>query len=105
MVKVVNESEFVNEISNGVVVVDFFATWCSPCKMLSPIIDSLAEEMRDEVKFIKVDVDEAGKVADEYNITNIPAVVIFKDGQKEDMLVGFSPKEVLSEKINLCLDK
>lgn len=105
MVKVVNESEFVNEISNGVVVVDFFATWCSPCKMLSPVIDSLAEEMKDQVKFIKVDVDEAGKVADEYNITNIPAVVIFKDGQKEDMLVGFSPKEVISEKIDIYLNK
>ena len=99
MVKVVNEIEFKNEISDGVVVVDFFATWCTPCKMLSPIIDDLAEEMKDNVKFIKVDVDESSKVADEYGITNIPAVAIFKDGKKQDMIVGFSPREVLSENI------
>ncbi|MDO5518605.1 MAG: thioredoxin [Clostridium sp.] len=99
MVKVVNENEFANEISEGVVVVDFFATWCNPCKMLSPIIDGLADEMEGKVKFIKVDVDEASKVADEFDITNIPAVVIFKNGQKQDMIVGFSPRESLSEKI------
>ena len=99
MVKVVKENEFSNEIKEGIVVVDFFATWCNPCKMLSPVIDSLSEDMEGKVKFIKVDVDEAEKVADEFGITNIPAIGIFKDGQKQDMMVGFSPKEILSEKI------
>ena len=66
MVKVVDEIKFKNEISNGVVVVDFFSTWCTPCKMLSPIIDDLAQEMKDNVKFIKVDVDESSKAANEY---------------------------------------
>lgn len=98
MVKVVNENEFKNEISSGVVVVDFFATWCGPCKMLSPIIDDLSESMNN-VKFIKVDVDDAASIADEYSITNIPAVAIFKDGEQQDMMVGFSPKEVLGGKI------
>ena len=55
--------------------------------------------MKDNVKFIKLDVDESSKLADEYGITNIPAVAIFKDGQKQDMIVGFSPREVLSENI------
>ena len=103
MVKIVNENEFVNEIKEGIVVVDFFATWCGPCKMLLPIIDQLSEEMGSSVKFIKVDVDECGKIADEYSITNIPAIAIFKDGEKQDMLVGFSPKEALSEKITKYL--
>ena len=99
MVKVVDEIKFKNEISNGVVVVDFVATWCTPCKMLSPIIDDLAQEMKDNVKFIKVDVDESSKAVNEYGITNIPAVAIFKDGQKQDIIVGFTPREVLHEKI------
>ena len=99
MVKVVDEIKFKNEISNGVVVVDFFFFFCTPCKMLSPIIDDLAQEMKDNVKFIKVDVDESSKAANEYGITNIPAVAIFKDGQKQDIIVGFTPREVLHEKI------
>lgn len=99
MVKIIKENEFKNEINEGIVVVDFFATWCSPCKMLAPIIDGLAEDMAGKVKFVKVDVDECGAIANEYNITNIPAVAIFKDGEKQDMLVGFSPRDVLSEKV------
>lgn len=102
MVKIVNENEFKNEINKGIVVVDFFAVWCNPCKALSPVIDKLSEDM-EEIKFIKVDVDECSQIADEYNITNIPAIVIFKDGEKQDMLVGFSPREVLSERIEKCL--
>lgn len=104
MVKLVKENEFLNEISEGFVVVDFFATWCGPCKMLSPVLDDLSEEMEGKVKFIKVDVDEAGQLADMFSITNIPAVVILKDREKQDMIVGFSPKEVLSEKIKSYID-
>lgn len=103
MVEIINESKFANEISEGVVVVDFFATWCGPCKMLSPIIDSLAEEMKDSVKFIKVDADESINILQEYGVTGLPTIAIFKDGQKQDMIVGFSPKEILVEKIENCL--
>ena len=105
MVEIINESKFANEISEGVVVVDFFATWCGPCKMLSPIIDSLAEEMKDSVKFIKVDADESVNILQEYGVTGLPTIAIFKDGQKQDMIVGFSPKEILVEKIENCLNK
>lgn len=105
MVEIINESKFANEISEGVVVVDFFATWCGPCKMLSPIIDSLAEEMKDSVKFIKVDADESINILQEYGVTGLPTIAIFKDGQKQDMIVGFSPKEILVEKIENCLNK
>lgn len=105
MVEIINESKFANEISEGVVVVDFFATWCGPCKMLSPIIDSLAEEMKDSVKFIKVDADESVNILQEYGVAGLPTIAIFKDGQKQDMIVGFSPKEILVEKIENCLNK
>ncbi|MDB8792694.1 thioredoxin [Romboutsia sp. 1001216sp1] len=105
MVEIINESKFANEISEGVVVVDFFATWCGPCKMLSPIIDSLAEEMKDSVKFIKVDADESVNILQEYGVAGLPTIAIFKEGQKQDMIVGFSPKEILAEKIENCLNK
>nr|WP_302686964.1 thioredoxin [uncultured Romboutsia sp.] len=105
MVEIINESKFTNEISEGVVVVDFFATWCGPCKMLSPIIDSLAEEMKGSVKFIKVDADESVNILQDQGVAGLPTIAIFKDGQKQDMIVGFSPKEILAEKIENCLNK
>ena len=105
MVEIINESKFTNEISEGVVVVDFFATWCGPCKMLSPIIDSLAEEMKGSVKFIKVDADESVNILQDQGVAGLPTIAIFKVGQKQDMIVGFSPKEILAEKIENCLNK
>lgn len=99
MVKIVEENEFKREIENGVVVVDFFATWCPPCKMLAPIFDELSLEMEGRVKFIKVDVDSSTNIANEYNITNVPAIVIFKNGEKKEMLVGFRPKESIEAQI------
>ena len=105
MVEIINESKFTNEISEGVVVVDFFATWCGPCKMLSPIIDSLAEEMKGSVKFIKVDADESVNILQDQGVAGLPTIAIFKDGQNQDMIVGFSPKEILAEKIENCLNK
>ena len=105
MVEIINERKFTNEISEGVVVVDFFATWCGPCKMLSPIIDSLAEEMKGSVKFIKVDADESVNILQDQGVAGLPTIAIFKDGQKQDMIVGFSPKEILAEKIENCLNK
>lgn len=105
MVEIINESKFTNEISEGIVVVDFFATWCGPCKMLSPIIDSLAEEMKGSVKFIKVDADESVNILQDQGVAGLPTIAIFKDGQKQDMIVGFSPKEILAEKIENCLNK
>ena len=105
MVEIINESKFTNEISEGVVVVDFFATWCGPCKMLSPIIDSLAEEMKGCFIFIMVDADESVNLLQDQGVGGVPTIAIFKDGQKQDMIVGFSPKEILAEKIENCLNK
>ena len=91
--------KFNNEIKEGIVLVDFFATWCGPCKMQSPIIDSLKEE-RSDIKIMKVDVDKEEDVARTYGIMSIPTLMLFKDGKEVAKNVGFMPKEVLTDWIN-----
>ncbi|WP_054742024.1 thioredoxin [Cellulosilyticum ruminicola] len=103
MLKIVNESNFSEEIGSGVVVVDFFADWCGPCKMLSPVLEELQSELMDQVKIIKVNVDESSSLARQYSITNIPALVVLKDGNEVDRLVGFSPKQIIKENIEKSL--
>lgn len=90
----IGDNNFNTEVleNKGVVLVDFFATWCGPCKMIAPIIDELEAEMGD-VKFVKVDVDESPEVATRYGIQSIPTLKVFKDGENVDTVVGFLPKE------------
>ena len=83
----------------GVAVVDFYATWCPPCKMLAPIMEEIAEEAENCV-VAKLDIDEAINVANELGVMSIPTVIIFKDGQEMERLIGFRNKEELLEKIN-----
>lgn len=99
MVKKINEQEFKEEALKGVSVVDFSATWCGPCKMLAPVLEEVAEEMGEQVDFYNVDVDENSSLAIEYGIVSVPALLVLKDGVKQDILVGFKPKEVLLEEI------
>lgn len=98
MVKEINDKEFENVIKEGKVLVDCYATWCGPCRMLSPIIDSLAEEKK-EYKFYKLDVDNNPEVCKQYGIMSIPTVLIFEDGNLKDKNVGFISKEQLDEKL------
>lgn len=104
MVKHINQNEFQSEVINneGVVVVDFFATWCAPCKMLAPILDELQGEM-ENVKIVKIDVDENQELANKYGIQSIPTLKIFKAGAEVDTKMGFMPKEVLKEAIEEVL--
>ncbi|MBS6005819.1 MAG: thioredoxin [Clostridium baratii] len=90
----IGDNNFNTEVleNKGVVLVDFFATWCGPCKMIAPIIDELEAEVGD-VKFVKVDVDESPEVATRYGIQSIPTLKVFKDGENVDTVVGFLPKE------------
>ena len=99
MVELVKDNEYEKLIKEGKVVIDCFATWCGPCKMLSPIIDSLSEELID-VKFYKIDVDEAEKITTDYEIMSIPTILIFEDGKLKEKVVGFKSKEELKEIIN-----
>ena len=75
------------------VLIDFWATWCGPCRMLSPVVDQLAEEYEGKVKFGKVNVDEQPRLAMNYNIQSIPTLLLFKEGKPVDISVGVVPKE------------
>lgn len=84
--------------AKGVVLIDFWAAWCGPCKMIGPILDELSEEL-DNAKITKVNVDEAQDLAGEYGIRSIPTLIIFKDGEKVDTMIGLQQKDVLKEKL------
>lgn len=94
-----NESNFSNYISDGKVLVDFFANWCGPCKMLSPILEELCEE-RNEFKIIKINVDECETLARKFGVMSIPTLILFKDGKEIDKKIGFMSKDDLNEWIN-----
>ena len=81
--------------TEGIVMVDFWAAWCGPCKMLSPIVDELSEEV-DTVKFVGVDVDQSERLAIKYGISSIPCLVLFKDGEEVKRTVGVQPKPALA---------
>ena len=104
MVNHINHSNFNEEVLNakGVVVVDFFATWCAPCKMLAPVLEEVASEMG-EVKVLKIDVDESPETATKYGVQSIPTIKIFKDGAEVETKVGFMPKDILKEAIEEVL--
>ena len=101
MVKVINDNSFEAEVlkQEKVVVVDFWATWCGPCKMIAPIMEELSQELAGKAEFVKVDVDENPGVSQKYRIASIPTIMIFKNGTAVDTLVGFRPKQALKELI------
>jgi len=85
------------------VLVDFWAVWCGPCKMIAPIVDELAGEYEGKVKIGKLDVDENQQVAIQYGVRSIPTVLIFKGGKVADTIIGAVPKAAIVEKINAQL--
>ena len=101
MVKLVNATDFENDVikSDIPVIVDFFATWCGPCKMIAPILDQLADEFNGKAKIVKLDVDQSKEVAIQYGVKSVPTLVFFKDGEIADKVVGAQPKSELKSKI------
>jgi thioredoxin 1 len=86
------------------VLVDFWATWCAPCRMVAPIIDELAEEYSGRISFAKVDVDQNSKIATRYSIMSIPTLLIFKKGEPISHTVGYKPKEELKRSLDAALE-
>ena len=99
MVTELTDQTFDEKTNNGVTFTDFWATWCGPCRMQSPVIEQLAEEMGDKVFFSKVDVDANQETAAKFGIMSIPTMLIKKDGQVLDTIVGYHTKEQLQKKL------
>ena len=90
---------FEEEIKTGKVLVDFYAVWCGPCKMMHPVIEEIAKE-NPNLKIIKVDVDQHEELAQRYGIMSIPTLLFLKDGEVVEKRIGFTPKEILAEWIS-----
>lgn len=106
MARILNDkAEFDNDILNSdkVAMVDFFATWCGPCRMLSPVIDEIAEEMGSNAVIVKVDSDNIPELCTTYSIKLLPTMVFFKDGKEVDRIVGPCDKEDIVEKLNALM--
>ena len=81
------------------VLVDFWATWCGPCRMVGPVVSEIAEEYEGKVKVGKIDVDEEGELAEKYGVQSIPTLIFFKNGEEVSRQVGFAPKAMLKQMI------
>lgn len=100
MVTMLNEANFATEIKSGIVLVDFFAEWCGPCRMLAPVLETLSKEMAGKVKICKVDIDQSQEIAAQFQITSVPTMILFKNGQKDQTIVGLKSIEALRDTLN-----
>ncbi len=101
----VTDADFDQQVleSDTVVLVDFWAEWCGPCKMVAPVLDDLSQEYDGKIKFTKVDVDENPQTAMKYGIRSIPTMLVFKGGSPVDQVVGAVPKAVLKKRLDSAL--
>lgn len=89
-----DESNFNSVVNDDLVLVDFFATWCGPCRMLAPVLDELSEDR--SIKIVKVDIDESRALAKQFGIMSVPTLVLFRNGNKVAQNSGFMPKELIT---------
>jgi len=106
MIEVKTAEEFKKEVLEAEVpvIVDFWASWCQPCKILGPIVEELAKDYDGRVKIVKVNVDEARELVQIHQVMSIPTVVFFKQGQARDRSIGAVPKTILAEKLDALLE-
>jgi thioredoxin 1 len=90
--------------AQGLVMIDFWAAWCGPCRMISPTVEELSKEYSGKIKVLKLNTDENSDIASRYQVMGIPTIMFFKDGIKIDQIVGVVPKQLLKSKIESFLD-
>lgn len=93
----VTDQNFSDEVKSGTVLVDFWAPWCGPCKMIAPVLEELDNEIGDQLKIAKLNVDNNPEAAGRLGVMSIPTLMVFKDGEMVSKMVGFQPKEQLRE--------
>ena len=101
----ITDSSFEHEVINSdkLTVVDFWAPWCGPCRKMGPVLDEIAEEFKDKIKVVKINTDENLKTATEYQISSLPSVFIFKNGEPKETMVGLMPKNAVISNIQKYL--
>ncbi len=103
MEQIATNTNFSELVGQGTALVDFWATWCGPCRVLGPTVDEIANEYEGRVTVVKCNVDDCEDIAVEYGIRNIPTLIFFKDGQPVDKLVGAVPKSEITGKLDAIL--
>lgn len=98
-----NESNFESSIKKGVILVDFFAQWCGPCRMLSPILEEIASDFEGKARIGKIDIDEEINLATKFQVTSIPTLILFKNGKEIDRIVGLKDADSLKKLIQKAL--
>ncbi len=100
-IKTLNSKNYKTVIRNGTVLVDFWAPWCAPCKMIAPSLNEIAEEESNRVTIAKVNVDQNKALAEKYQIRNIPTLIVFKNGKEEKRIMGVKPKKAILKELGI----
>lgn len=101
--KHLNEENFETELDGKIAIIDFFADWCMPCRMLAPIYEKLSEKYKGKLEFYKINTEEAPELAERFSVQGIPCMIIVNDKEEVNRIVGFNPEDILKDKIDKIL--